>query len=212
MGGNRRSAYEQQLARAAQTQAEESKKWGELARPYYQQAMQMASEQLQGGFGTLPNYVREAFDTLEGQTTEDYARAGRKARTMQEQAAKQMGLAGVNPNAALLQKGLLEENLAMSQAHALSSLRMQEAMTGLNTTMNLLNMLRGGAAGAAQIQEGLSAQQLSTLQYLMQNGGIDPWGNAIGGAVAGAGAGSSLGPIGAIIGALLGGYMGYRSA
>lgn len=212
MGSSRRSAYEQQLARAAQTQAEEAKKWGELARPYYEKAMKQISSQLDEGFGGLPKYVREAFETMEGQTTEDYALAGRKAIAQQQQMLKQQGITGLNPSALAMQQGLMQENLAIQQAKALQGLRMQEAMTGLQTSMELINMLKGGGISGAQMGLGYGGQQANILQYLMAQGGGDPWGNALGGAMAGAGAGAQVGGgWGALIGALLGAYAGYRS-
>lgn len=212
MGSSRRSAYEQQLARAAQTQADEAKKWGELARPYYERAMKEISSQLDQGFGSLPKYVREAFETMEGQTTEDYALAGRKSRQQLAQAMKQQGITGINPNALAMQQGLMEENLAIQQARALQGIRMQEAMTGLQTSMEFLNMLKGGGLSAGQLGVGYGNLSNQTLAQLMQYGGADPWGNAFGGAMAGAGAGASVGGgWGALIGALLGAYAGYRS-
>lgn len=211
MGSSRRSAYEQQIAKAAQTQADEAKKWGELARPYYEQAMKEISGQLGQGFGSLPKYVREAFEAMEGQTVEDFTLAGRKAQAQLAQSLKQQGITGINPNAMAMQQGLMSENLAIQQAKALQSLRMQEAMTGLETSMNFLNMLKGGGISAGQMGLGYSGQAMNALQYLMAQGGGDPWGNAIAGAMAGAGTGSSLGGWGALIGALLGAYAGYRS-
>ncbi|MEM2935383.1 MAG: hypothetical protein QXF32_03370 [Candidatus Thermoplasmatota archaeon] len=212
MGTSRRSAYEQQLARIAQAQAEQAKKWGELARPYYEKAMKQISSQLDEGFGGLPKYVREAFEAMEGQTTEDYALAGRKAMAQQLQMLKQQGITGLNPNALAMQQGLMQENLAIQQAKALQALRMQEAMTGLQTSMELINMLKGGGLSGAQMGLGYSGQYANILQYLMSQGGGDPWGNALAGLMAGAGAGARTGSgLGAVIGALLGAYAGYRS-
>lgn len=212
MGSSRRSAYEQQLASAAKMQAEEQKKWGELARPYYEKAMKEISAQLDEGFGSLPKYVREAFEAMEGQTIEDYALAGRKSKAQLAQIMKQQGITGINPNALAMQQGLMEENLAISQARALQGLRMQEAMTGLQNSIQFLNMLKGGGLSGAQMGLGYGQLSIDTLRSLMAQGGGDPWGNAIGGAIAGAGAGSQFGGgWGALIGALLGAYAGYRS-
>lgn len=212
MSSSRRSAYEQQLAKAAQTQADEAKKWGELARPYYERSMKEISAQLDQGFGSLPKYVREAFETMEGQTVEDYSLAGRKAKAGFEQSLKQKGITGINPNAMAMQQGLMQENLAIQQAKALQGLRMQEAMTGLETSMNFLNMLKGGGISGAQVGLGYGGLSSDTLKYLMSQGGGDPWGNAFAGAMTGAGAGAGVGGgWGALIGALLGAYAGYRS-
>lgn len=214
MGANRRSAYEQMMAKSMQKQTELAEKWQGMALPYYEQAMDIISKQLGLGFGELPSYVREAFKGAETQLGEQFTRAERKQISGIEETIKQRGLQGlINPNALLFQKNLIGENLAEAQARASADLKMQEALTGLNTSMQLLNMLKGGSLSAGQLGGQYTGISNELLSYLMQNA-RDPWGNVLGGAIAGASAGASVpgvGPWGAIIGALIGGYAGYRS-
>jgi len=212
MGSNKRG-WEQQYAQAMQGQAQIAQDQWNLYEPNLKYLMGQAREQMNQGLGAPPQYVREAFDRMEGLTRDEYAKAGLNAEEQMSQRLKQQGLNGfVNPNARAEMSRRTQVGLAGQPAASLAGMRLQEAQIGMQQVLSMADILRGGTGQlAAGAQQGW-ANQMQGLQFLMNNAGGSQWGNAMAGAGQGAAVGGASGSgYGAAIGALIGGVAGYNS-
>ena len=212
---SQQKGYERQLGQLAETQGAIAKEQWQLYSPNIQYTLGQVRGQLDQGFGSVPKYVREAFDSMEGKTRSDYAKAGLQSQERLQQQMKQQGTGGmISPTASAALQQRQNLTLAESQNQALANMRMQEAMTGLQTSMSLLDILRGGTGQAGSMAMQGFANQSQLLQYLMGNAGGDRTANTVAGAAGGAMSGYSAtgSPYGALAGAAIGGYSGYANS
>lgn len=212
--GSQRRGYEAQMAQAAKVQADIAKEGWEIYQPYMKYLLGITKEQLDQGFGQAPKFVREAFQKMEGQMSDEYKRAEMVgAKTLEQQWLQQGMDSYISAPAKASIMAQRQTSLAEDYARGLAQLKMQEAQIGINTSMQLASMLAGQAGTGASVAMGAGGQAQEILRYLHQYGSGNPWGNAFAGAASGAMGGYRTTGTwqGAAIGGILGAIGGYYS-